>query len=181
MRRYWNAVNHSPTLAGRKSPLIIDLLHKSHNAPVAYPTMHHFVTGMCTHTCVHISVTKVHWGLFVKYIVGFMIWVYRRHANSCAFNFCLYTASNTVQYRYNTVMYITRYCVQHQHYKDRPYIGLWHKTHTISRPDDELWGVYWVHFLENRPCCNDSGLHQGEGGSILLEALSLFVFIIRFV
>ena len=28
----------------------IDLLHKSHNAPVPYPTMHHFVTEMCTYT-----------------------------------------------------------------------------------------------------------------------------------
>ena len=34
----------------------IDLLQKSHNAPVPYPTMHHFVTEMCT--CVHISVTN---------------------------------------------------------------------------------------------------------------------------
>ena len=32
------------------------LSHKSHNTPVSYPTMHHFVTKMCT--CVHISVTK---------------------------------------------------------------------------------------------------------------------------
>ena len=34
-----------------------NLLHKSHIAPVPYPTMHHFVTEMCT--CVHISVTKL--------------------------------------------------------------------------------------------------------------------------
>ena len=34
----------------------IDLLHKSHNTPVPYPTMYHFVTEMCTG--VHISVTK---------------------------------------------------------------------------------------------------------------------------
>ena len=34
----------------------IDLLHKSRNGPVPYPTMHHFETEMCT--CVHISVTK---------------------------------------------------------------------------------------------------------------------------
>ena len=34
----------------------IDLLCKSHKAPVPYPTMHHFVTEMCT--CVRISVTK---------------------------------------------------------------------------------------------------------------------------
>ena len=34
-----------------------DLLHKSHSAPVPYPTMHfYFVTKMCTH--VHISDTK---------------------------------------------------------------------------------------------------------------------------
>ena len=33
----------------------IDLLHKSHNAPVQHPTVHHVVTEMCTH--VHISVT----------------------------------------------------------------------------------------------------------------------------
>ena len=34
----------------------LDLLHKSHNAPVIYPTIYHFVTEMCT--CVYISVTK---------------------------------------------------------------------------------------------------------------------------
>ena len=34
----------------------IDQSHTSHNAPIPYPTMHHFVTEMCT--CVHISVTK---------------------------------------------------------------------------------------------------------------------------
>ena len=27
----------------------IDLLHRSHNAPIPYPTMHHFVTKMCTY------------------------------------------------------------------------------------------------------------------------------------
>ena len=27
---------------------LIDQSHKSHNAPVPYPTMHHFVTEMCT-------------------------------------------------------------------------------------------------------------------------------------
>ena len=33
-----------------------DLIKKSHNASVPCPTMHHFVTEMCTR--VHISVTK---------------------------------------------------------------------------------------------------------------------------
>ena len=41
----------------------IDLFHKSYKAPVLHPTMHHFVTEMCT--CVHISVTK--WCI-VRYI-----------------------------------------------------------------------------------------------------------------
>ena len=36
--------------------IAIALLHTFHNAPVPYPTMHHFVTEMCT--CVHIFVTK---------------------------------------------------------------------------------------------------------------------------
>ena len=35
---------------------LIDLLHKSHNASVPYPTIYHFVTEMCT--SLHISVTK---------------------------------------------------------------------------------------------------------------------------
>ena len=34
----------------------INLLHKPHNAPIPYPTMHHFTTEMCT--CVYISVIK---------------------------------------------------------------------------------------------------------------------------
>ena len=29
----------------------IDRLRKSHNAPVPYPTVHHFVTEMCAHFC----------------------------------------------------------------------------------------------------------------------------------
>ena len=35
----------------------IDLLRESHSAPVIYPTVHHFVTEMCT--CVFISGTKI--------------------------------------------------------------------------------------------------------------------------
>ena len=30
------------------SVIPIDLIHKSHNAPVPYPTMHYFVSDMCT-------------------------------------------------------------------------------------------------------------------------------------
>ena len=42
----------------------LDPSHKPHNASATYPTMHHFVTEMCTR--VHISVTK--W-----YIAGYRI------------------------------------------------------------------------------------------------------------
>ena len=38
------------------SALAIDRSHKSHNVCGEYPTMHHFVTEMCTQ--VHISVAK---------------------------------------------------------------------------------------------------------------------------
>ena len=43
-------------LIGIRGSHLTDLSCKSHNAPIIYPTMHHFVTEMCT--CVHISVTK---------------------------------------------------------------------------------------------------------------------------
>ena len=38
----------------------MDLLHKSHNAPLPYPTMHHFATEMCT--CAHFCHKMVHCG-----------------------------------------------------------------------------------------------------------------------
>ena len=56
----------------------IDVIHKSHNAQALNPTMHHFVTEMCT--CVHISVTK--WCIVGKLSNalwdGFVRWVYWR-------------------------------------------------------------------------------------------------------
>ena len=44
------------TSYARSSSDTIDPSHKSHHASDKYPTMHHFVSEMCT--CVHISVTK---------------------------------------------------------------------------------------------------------------------------
>ena len=45
----------------------IDPTHSSHNPPVSYPTMHHFVTEMCT--CV------VHCGIFVWVVhCGIFVW-----------------------------------------------------------------------------------------------------------
>ena len=48
--------NNVVTLSRRNNDVIIDLIHKSHNAHVPHPTMHHFVTEMCP--CVHFSVAK---------------------------------------------------------------------------------------------------------------------------
>ena len=46
--------------------LIYKLLHESHNAPPPYPTMHYFVTEMCT--CVYISVTNsALWDIFLMH------------------------------------------------------------------------------------------------------------------
>ena len=53
----------------------IDLLHNSHNAPVPYLTMHHFVTEMCM--CPHFCYKMVHFGIFIECIVGFVRKVYR--------------------------------------------------------------------------------------------------------
>ena len=52
----------------------INPLKKSHNAPVPYPTMHHFVTEMCIHA--HFCYKVVHCGIFVWCIVGSVRWVY---------------------------------------------------------------------------------------------------------
>ena len=68
---YWNSVmviwvrlndsDHQGQITISKAK--IDLLYKSYSALVPYPTMHHFVTRMCTH--VHIRVTKYY---IVRYL-----------------------------------------------------------------------------------------------------------------
>ena len=60
--KYWKMSNNPLVLKPTYSSTI-DPFHKSHNASVPYPIMHHFVTEMCT--WVHISVTK--W-CFVGYL-----------------------------------------------------------------------------------------------------------------
>ena len=49
---------------------LIELLHKSHNAPAPYPTMHNFVTEMCTFLLQNGALLGIWW------IVGFVRWVY---------------------------------------------------------------------------------------------------------
>ena len=54
---------------------IIGLIHKSHNVPISFPIVHHFVTDMCT--CEHITFTKwCYCVTFVYCIVGFVKWFY---------------------------------------------------------------------------------------------------------
>ena len=47
----------------------MDLFHKSHNASVSYPTMHHFVTEMCTYV-VHFGI----WEIGILVIPGLTRW-----------------------------------------------------------------------------------------------------------
>ena len=60
--RNWHSIQHDDDVPWERYSQFWSSLwriyppHKSHNATVPYPTMHHFVTEMCT--CVHISVTK---------------------------------------------------------------------------------------------------------------------------
>ena len=67
---------------------VMDLLHKSQNGPVPYPTMHLFVTEMCT--CVHISVTQ--WGIVwymhnaLLYLCDVSIDSMYPHTRICTFN-----------------------------------------------------------------------------------------------
>ena len=51
-----------------------DLLYKSYNAPVSYPTMHHFVTEMCTYLLQNGTLWDT--CTLVKCIVGFVKQVY---------------------------------------------------------------------------------------------------------
>ena len=50
----------------------IDLSHKSHNAPVPYPIMHHFVTEMCmcTHFCYKVVHCGMHYGICETDLLG---------------------------------------------------------------------------------------------------------------
>ena len=42
-----SSLHSSVRMAGSWDYMAIDLIHKSHNAPVPHPTMHHFLTEMC--------------------------------------------------------------------------------------------------------------------------------------
>ena len=60
--------------------IAVDLLRESHNAPVPYPTMHHFATEMCTR--VHTSVAKwcivgyrsdALWDVWDRNVIGLLV------------------------------------------------------------------------------------------------------------
>ena len=65
-------------------------LHKSQNVPVPYPTMHHFVTGMCT--CVHVSVTKRALGINWLLHCGICEMVLLSHIEECAVSVIMNTS-----------------------------------------------------------------------------------------
>ena len=129
---------------------VIHPSHKSHNAQT-YPTMHHFVTEMCTH--VHISVTQWcivgystvalwdFWIRSVKFISFYIITWWNSIFFCCLImNYHgLFTLSTSVvviigQYWKNSVFYINF------GYAKCIYVTLWtHKKHTIAHP--HRWAV----------------------------------------
>ena len=59
----------------------MEISHKSHNASDKYPTMHHFVTEMCTHVCTFLlqndalwDMALVHCGIWNWCIVNMVYW-----------------------------------------------------------------------------------------------------------
>ena len=79
--------------SGMKNAL--ELLHKSHNARVPYPTMHHFVTDIHVHVCAKFCYKMVHYGIFVIhrgiYEMGLMkhtIWPWVRESHICLSESC---------------------------------------------------------------------------------------------
>ena len=50
---------------------------KSHNVPVPFPTMHHFVNRN-VHMCAHFYYNGMHCAIFIWCIVGFVRWLYCR-------------------------------------------------------------------------------------------------------
>ena len=57
--RSWKGHRRKGTGKGKK---VIDLLHKSHSAPVPCPTVYHFVAEMCL--CAHFCYKIVHCGIY---------------------------------------------------------------------------------------------------------------------
>ena len=51
-----------------QTEILIDLLHQSHDAPIPYPTMHHFVTEMCTWKEYWIRNLKLFWNFIQELI-----------------------------------------------------------------------------------------------------------------
>ena len=70
--------NNVVTLSRRNNDVIIDLIHEYHNAQVPHPTMHHFVTEMCT--CMHFSVAK--WCI-VGHLSNALWDIYLMHCGIC--------------------------------------------------------------------------------------------------
>ena len=66
-----SCVYASPELSELMQRNLINLFHKSQNAPISYPTMHHFVTEMCTFLLQNGALWDI-----VRCIVGFIRSVY---------------------------------------------------------------------------------------------------------
>ena len=90
--------------------------HKSHNATERYPTMHHFVTEICTRAqfCHNIM---AHCGIWARFIVGFVrqVYCYMFSCSCSKGNWCwaLISAVLTLagfRTRSRVVNYLRRHC-----------------------------------------------------------------------
>ena len=79
--------------------------HKSHTAPFPYPTMHHFVTVICTFS--HFCYKMMHFGIFVRCIVGFGRWI------TCCTNPTHIPCHNIRRHRYgSTLAQVMAFCLK---------------------------------------------------------------------
>ena len=82
--------NNVVILSRRNNDVIIDLIHKSHNAQVRHPTMHHFVTEMCT--CMHFSVAKC---CIVRHLSNALWDIYLMHCGICEMGLLRFVSTGT--------------------------------------------------------------------------------------
>ena len=104
------------------------LFHKSHDASVLYPKIHHFITEICTSA--HFSYIAVHCGIVAWCIVRFVRCVYIRACKGLVW-WCLYvqwlpimTSSDGNIFRVNAEN-----------------VSIWWRHHGICRSSPEIWAM----------------------------------------
>ena len=105
--RVWrcNLVRHLYKMNMLQQSGRIDLLHKSHNVTVPYPTMHNFVAEMCTFLLQNDAL----W-IFVLCIVGFVKWVYYAYCSCFIMLYRIFLWLDTTRSSHGGVSYCVLRC-----------------------------------------------------------------------